>query len=142
MHGWEPGTVAHEALDAVAEWMRGGGRDGTAAEPCELRRVDFVLRGDAAWEAFRQRALALFGERPKRVGATLTWFGVTATAPSASASDGRRADRQTRRSRNTRRSAAQRRTAVAEDGAADAMPALQGLRLDDLRIARGRHFSG
>lgn len=65
VNGWEPARVAHEALHAAAEWMRGGMRGGDtggeAAGAASLRRVDFVVSSDATWGAFTRRAEVIFG---------------------------------------------------------------------------------
>ena len=46
VNGWQPARVAHEALHAAAEWVRGGEAAGAAG----LQRVDFVTSSDSTCE--------------------------------------------------------------------------------------------
>ena len=63
VNNWTPPTAASAALAAVDDaWKRDDA----------VPRVDFVLRGDDALEAWRQRARDLFGP-PQREGAGDAW---------------------------------------------------------------------
>ena len=122
VHSWAPARVAHEAIEAAAEWMR--------SDDSQLQRLDYVLACDATWDAFRSRASARFGEPaeaqagPDGKVAVLVW---PAVAPQQALHQARQRLRTTqetvqsgmrptsaeRRSRNARHAAERRRLVVA-----------------------------